>query len=215
MRQSERIKMMSKYISQNFAKAFYDKGEPALSYHRGMSEEERREWKRKLKAKVTELMAFPDTMYETPVVNKLLSKQRDGYRVEKYEISPEPDFWMTFFVLIPDTASPEHKTPGVLCMPGTKWTKEALCGEDFSDLDYEPAQPPIGIGHRYYYANLQAVHFARKGMTAVACEDICVGEQAGAMEPVQVEKLLIGQGRWWRLPTLNAMPRRIFDMTTI
>lgn len=186
---------MSKYISENFAKAFFDKGEPVLSYQKGMSGEERREWKRKLKAKVTELMAFPDTMYDTPVVNKLLSKQRDGYRIEKYEISPEPDFWMTFFVLIPDTASPEYKTPGVLCMPGTKWTKEALCGEDFSDLDYEPAQPPIGIGHRYYYANMQAVHFARKGMTALACEDICVGEHAGSMEPVQVEKLLIGQGR--------------------
>lgn len=186
---------MNKYATDRFAKAFFDNGQPPLAYRKGMTAAERRQWQQDLKAKIAELMAFPDTMYETPVVNFLFSKQRDGYRVEKYEISPEPELWMTFLLLVPDAASAADRTPGVLCLPGTGWTKEALAGEDFSDLDYEPPQPPAGIGHRYYYANMQAVHYARRGMTALACEDICVGEHSGTMTRRDVEKMLIGLGR--------------------
>lgn len=186
---------MGKYETENFVKDFFDRGELPLAYRRGMSDEARGKWRQDLKNKVTELMAFPETMYEKPVVNFLLSKQRDGYRVEKYEISPEPNLWMSFLLLVPDGADAGHKTAGVLCLPGTAWTKEALAGEDFCDLDYEPAQPPIGIGHRYYYANMQAVHYARRGITALACEDICVGEHKGVFERRDVERMLIGMGR--------------------
>lgn len=191
---------MNKYASDHFAKAFYDQHYYAkdvlpLRYREGMTPEERKQWQKALKEKITELMAFPDTMYDMPVVNLLKSKQRFGYRVEKYEISPEPNLWATFLMLIPDKASEENKTPGVLCLPGGRWTKEALCGEDFCDLEYDPPQPVGGIAHRYYYANMQAVHYAQAGMTAIACEDIGVGEHKGAFEPGDLEKLLIGQGR--------------------
>ncbi len=186
---------MNKYSSLRFAKAPYDRSDYPLGWRPGMSADERRAWTDSLKAKITELMAFPETMYEMPVVNRLVSKDRGFYTVEKYEISPEPDLWMTFLLLTPKNASPEAKTPAVLCTPGTTWTKEALAGEDFWDLSYEPAQPRTGIGHRYYYANAMARHYVQRGFTALACEDLCVGEHGDVLDPHQVEKLLIGQGR--------------------
>lgn len=186
---------MNKYSVDLLIKKFYGGGTLPLSYRSGMNSEERQVWKESIVSKVSELMAFPDTMYDMPIVNLLLSKQRDTYRIEKYEMSTEPDLWVTFFVLIPNHASEENKTPGVLCLPGTEWTKEALCAEDFSDLEYDPPQPRIGIGHRYYYANAQALHFVRNGMTAIACEDFGVGEHAGSLSPEQVAVLLMDQGR--------------------
>ena len=186
---------MTKYATESFAKAFYLSGRPPLAYRKGRTPEERRQWQEALRSKVRELMAFSDAMYEVPVVNRLLTKQRDGYRIEKYEISTEPGLWMTFFLLVPDGAGPERKTPGVLCLPGTTWTKEELAGEEFSDLDYEPAQPIHGLGHHYPYANMQALHFVRRGMTALACEDLCVGEHAGTLDVGEIEKLLWALGR--------------------
>ena len=185
---------MSKYDSGNFAKAYYDRGVNPLRYREGMTAEERAAWQKAVKEKVRELMAFSEEMYETPVVNHLKRKDRGFYYIDKYEISPEPDLWMTFFLLTPKSASEENKTPGVLCTPGTGWTKECLAGEEFWDLEYEPSQPPHGLNHRYYYANAMARHYVEHGLTALACEDLGNGEHGG-MHPNEVEKLLIGQGR--------------------
>ena len=117
---------MNKYSAEYFAKSFYDEHNFPLAYQKGMSHEEREIWKQALTDKIQELMAFPKTMYEEPKVHLLLSKKRDNYRIEKYEMSPEPNLWITFFLMVPDFASEKHQTPGVLCLPGTGWTKEAL-----------------------------------------------------------------------------------------
>ena len=134
--------------SELFAKAFYENEELPLSYRPGMTSDERSAWKVALKSKILSLMAFSENAYETPLVNHLLRKDRGSYYIDKYEISPEPSLWARFLVLTPKSASAEHKAPAVLCTPGTGWTKEALAGEDFHDLTYHPAQPPIGLAHR-------------------------------------------------------------------
>ena len=46
-----------------------------------------------------------------PEVRFLYSRQRDGYRVEKYEISPEPELWVPFLLLVPDTVCPRKTKP--------------------------------------------------------------------------------------------------------
>ena len=186
---------MNKYTSETFALRFYEERKFDLHYRPGMTPEEREQWKAQLKAKVQELMAFPDEMYETPIVNLLLRKDRGTHIVEKYEISPEPNLWMTFLLLTPKSASEEQKTPAVLCTPGTRWNKECLAGEDFQDLTYDPPQPPTGLNHRYYYANAMALHYVHHGFTALACEDLGVGEHSAGMKITDLEKLLIGMGR--------------------
>lgn len=186
---------MNKYASQEFAKKFYDVEKLPLAWHSGMKENERAELRGNIKEKMRSLMAFPNDMYEKPIVNLLMRKDRGGYFIEKYEISPEPSLWMTFLLLVPKTVSEEKKAPAVLCAPGTGWTKEALAGEDFWDLSYEPSQPPMGLAHRYYYANAMARHYVCHGFVALACEDLGVGEHGGELSPSELERLLLGQGR--------------------
>ena len=84
-----------------------------------MTPQEREEWKEKLKAKVTELIAFSPERYAEPIVNLLIRKDRGSYFVEKYEISLEPDLWMNFLMLTPKGVSESSKTPGVLRTPET------------------------------------------------------------------------------------------------
>ena len=186
---------MNKYSTEVFAKRFYDEGERPLAWRAGMTDSEREVLRREIKEKVRSLMNFPDTVYEAPVVNLLCHKDRGSYFIEKYEISPEPSLWMTFLLLVPKTVSEDRKSPAVLCAPGTLWTKEALAGEDFWDLTYEPAQPPIGLAHRYYYANAMARHYVQNGIVALACEDFGVGEHKGTLSAAELGKLLYGQGR--------------------
>ena len=185
----------SKYVSGDFAKIFYDREDPKLKYREDMSFEECAEWKQKVTAKMKELMAFSENMYKMPKVNLLLSKQRGSYRIEKYEISPEPHLWMTFLMMIPNEASNENKLPAVLCCPNRRGEKEHLCGEEFCDLEYEltPAQnrePP-----KYVYSNMQALHYCRSGMIAIACEDMCVGEHACEVDDGDINKMLLNVGR--------------------
>ena len=84
-------------------------------------------WKEQVREKAYELMQFPEDAYEEAKVHFLYSRQRDGYRVEKYEISPEPELWVPFLLLVPDSVSAEKKAPGVLCFPGWDVPKEMLC----------------------------------------------------------------------------------------
>ena len=186
----------NKYSSLHFAKHCYDYERPILEFRVGLSMKEREEWKQKITAKMKELMKFPENMYETPVVNLLLSRQRDTYRIEKYEISTEPNLWATFLVLIPNEASYDHKLPGVLCCPGTAWEKEHLCGEDFCDLEYEETPARDRPARSKHGLNTMALQYCRSGMVAIACEDMGVGEQASDdVKASDVDQLLLGQGR--------------------
>ena len=91
-------------------------------------------WKEQVREKAYELMQFPEDAYEEAKVHFLYSRQRDGYRVEKYEISPEPELWVPFLLLVPDSVSAEKKAPGVLCFPGWDVPKELLSGEESMNL---------------------------------------------------------------------------------
>ena len=104
-------------------------------------------WKEQVREKAYELMQFPEDAYEEAKVHFLYSRQRDGYRVEKYEISPEPELWVPFLLLVPDRVSAEKKSPGILCFPG--W--DALQGTElrwslcFLPLGHVPVAGKAGI----------------------------------------------------------------------
>ncbi len=147
---------------------------PELAYSQNMAAEDFPAWQKKVKDKAKELMGLEGNVYEKPVVNLLFSKQRDGYRIDKYEISSEENLWNTMLVLVPDTATEKNPAPVVLCTPGTRWTKEQLSGEEFEDLDYAPAQGTV-TGH-YFYANTMALRYCRAGIVAIATDDFFCGE---------------------------------------
>jgi len=148
-------------------------------------------WKEQVRQKAYSLMQFPENAYEQPSVRFLSVRQRDGYRVEKYEISPEPELWVPFLVMIPDSATKERKAPGVLCFPGWCTPKEALCGEDFTDLSYAPSQP----AGDFPFSNAMALHYVRRGMVALASDNAGTGEQLGTYDRQQLALKMIFKGR--------------------
>lgn len=148
-------------------------------------------WKQRVQQKAFELMQFPEDAYEEPEVHFLSSKQRDGYRVEKYEISPEPKLWVPFLVMIPDTATAQAMAPGVLCFPGWDTPKEALCAEDFTDFTYAPSQP----AGRFPFSNAMALRYVRQGMVALASDNAGTGEQLGSYDRQQFALKMIFKGR--------------------
>ena len=144
-----------------------------------------------MREKAYELMQFPDNAYEEPQVHFISSKQRDGYRVEKYEISPEPELWVPFLVLIPDSATAESKAPGVLCFPGWDTPKEVLCGEDFTDLTYEST--PYACA--FPFSNAMALNYVRRGIVALASDNAGTGEQLGVYDRQQFALKMMFKGR--------------------
>ena len=148
-------------------------------------------WKEQVREKAYELMQFPEDAYEKPEVRFLFSRQRDGYRVEKYEISPEPELWIPFLLLVPDTVSTKNKAPGVLCFPGWDVPKEMLCGEESMNLGY--GEPVSGIS--YPFSNAMALRYVRKGMVALACDNMGTCEQEGLYDRQQFALKMIFKGR--------------------
>lgn len=87
-------------------------------------------WKEQVREKAYELMQFPEDAYEKPEVRFLFSRQRDGYRVEKYEISPEPELWIPFLLLVPDTVSTKTKPPAFSVSPAGMCRKKCSAGRN-------------------------------------------------------------------------------------
>jgi len=180
-----------RYKMDLFVQNMYKNNKPKLDFDPNMTTSEFMIWKSNVIHKAKELMQYPDNMFDNPVVNHITTKHRDRYRIEKYEIQPEPDLWIPFLVLIPDNACKENKAPAVMCCPGSATPKETLCGEDFSDFSYQPATDTW----KYPYANAQALHFVKKGMVAVASDNPGTGEQEGTYNRNQLSLKMIMKGR--------------------
>ncbi len=149
-------------------------------------------WKQNVSQKAYELMQFPDEMYEMPKVRFLFSQPRDGYRIEKYEISPEPDLWVSFLLLVPDAATEQNKAPAVLCFPGWDTPKEYLCGEDFYDLEYDAVYP---MNRRYAFADAMALHYVKQGLVVLASDNAATGEQMSEFSREAIALKLLFKGR--------------------
>lgn len=182
---------MDKYRMDLFVQSLYKENKPLLQFDPNMSKEEFFTWKEKIALKAFELLQYPDNRILEPKVRFVSQKQREGYRIEKYEIQPEPNCPVPFLLLIPDGADKEHPVPAVMCCPGSATPKESLCGEDFIDFFYEPS----GDQWRFPFANAQALHFVRRGMVAVATENPGTGEQTGAYDRNNLSLKLIMKGR--------------------
>ncbi|MCK5812492.1 MAG: hypothetical protein KAG94_06300 [Clostridiales bacterium] len=185
------MKYIKKYRSDIFAQNLYKNTKPKLEFDPTMTTQEFKSWKKELTNKALELMQYPDDMYKNPVVNFIFSKQRLGYRIEKYEINPEPDLWIPFLILIPDKANKNNKVPAVMCCPGSATPKESLCAEDFRDFEYDTAAGRW----KFPFANAQAKHFVEQGMVAIATDNVGTGELAGSYERNNIALKLIMKGR--------------------
>ena len=104
------------------------KMKPLLELPEELTPEKFTEWKLAVKDKVRELMCMPE-FTEQPEPVKLSEVKRDGYTVEKWEFYPDDYTVVPFLMLIPDGVSKENPAPGVMCLPGSTYSKEFFAGE--------------------------------------------------------------------------------------
>ena len=164
-----------RYLStRGFVQSLIRNARPRLAFHPEFTAEEFACWQTRVRAKMAELLAFPDVPPQ-PAPQKLWAENREGYILEKWEIYPEPGSVVPFLMLVPEAAQQGHRVPAVMCFPGSSGTKENLSGEP----PLHPAFEPNGRSHegwRHAERNQQALQFARAGMVAVAVDHPGNGE---------------------------------------
>lgn len=154
--------------TEKFLNEYYRNLKQKLAFNPDFSDEERGRWKSDIRDKARELMKFPENGDLSGKSDIVWTKQREGYRVEKHVIYPEPHSAVPFLVLIPDKASDERRVPGVLCISGSSGTKELLANEP--ELDGKPTP------NKHPYHNRMAWHYVQAGYVAVSVENPGVGE---------------------------------------
>ncbi|MCX7887411.1 MAG: alpha/beta hydrolase family protein [Verrucomicrobiae bacterium] len=162
---------------------------PQLEFRADMTRQEFALWQTQVREKLAELMAFPEVPPQ-PEPKRIWARQRDGYRLERWEAYPEPFCVVPFYLLVPDGVSQRSPAPAVLCFPGSTGSKEALAGEPELGQTTIPNDPK-------WLDNRMAYHYARRGMIAVAFDSPATNELAGAPgEPAPNRNILSLYAVW-------------------
>ena len=147
-----------------------ERNTPALQFNPEFTPEQFKEWQTKVSATMCRLMRHPDAEFAAPKLIKRV--KRDGYTVERWLSYPIEGCIVPFLVLVPDGVDADHRTPGVLCIPGWGQSKEHLAGERngnyYLDGDTDSILRPSNM----------ALHMVRNGLIAVAVDNPSFGELA-------------------------------------
>ena len=160
--------------TRGFVQSLIRNARPQLAFNPEFTSGEFACWQVRVRAKLGELLAFPDVP-PPPVPRKLWAEKRNGYALEKWEIYPEPGSVVPFLMLIPEAANKGHRLPAVMCVPGSSGTKENLSGEPALHPSFE-TNGRSHDGWRHAERNQQALQFAKAGMVAVAVDHPGNGE---------------------------------------
>ncbi|MFP4384563.1 MAG: alpha/beta hydrolase family protein [Spirochaetia bacterium] len=133
---------------------------PELAYRPGLSAPDFENWKMRVRQKLEDLLSFPQVPKQ-PEPKLIRRESREGYRLEEWELYPEPASAVPFLFLIPDTASESNPVPAVICIPGSKQPKEAVCGEEW-DSEWV---------NRFGEHNYMALHMVKNGFAAAAFDN--------------------------------------------
>lgn len=148
--------------SRGIAQAWMKRMKPAYSFDPSWSKAELANWRSGIRQTMQRIMHHPD-MTGLPAPRRILTKQREGYRIEKWEAYPLPESVTSFLLLIPDGT---QQAPAVLCIPGSGQSKESLAGE--ASVDLEKGVIPASKG--------MALQYVRAGLVAVAVDNPAIGE---------------------------------------
>lgn len=146
---------------------------PVLAYDPARSATAFTAWQARVRRKLIRLLAFPRVPRQPPP-RLIREEPRPGYRLQAWELYPEPGSAVPFLMLIPDGASAARPAPGVLCFPGTDHPKEGLCGEPVPDpwkAVFQDARQQM------------ALHVVRAGMIAVAFDNPGTGSLHDPLRP--------------------------------
>jgi hypothetical protein len=147
-----------------FMQSFIKSHQPSLAFDPDMAAAGFADWRKELRQKVLELMAFPQ-VEQQPEPERVGVESREGYRLERWEIFPEPGCVVPFLMLVPEAASVSCPAPAVMCFPGYSGSKEGMAGEP------ELNNRELGWSEQKWRDNRIALHFVRQGMIAVAVDN--------------------------------------------
>lgn len=133
---------------------------PRLAFDPAFTPDQFRAWQRAVRRRLRTLLAFPSPPPQ-PAPRLIAEHPRDGYRLQQWELYPEPCSVVPFLMLVPDTATEKTPAPAVLCFPGSEQPKEALAGEPW----------PGPWKNRFGEHNFMARHFVRAGFVALAFDN--------------------------------------------
>jgi hypothetical protein len=134
---------------------------PELAYTPGLTPKAFAAWQGKVRRKLKALLAFPRVPRQ-PSPRLLREEPRPGYRLQTWELYPEPGSAVPFLMLVPDGVSAARPAGAVLCIPGTDHPKEGLCGEPVPD----PWKPVFEDARQ-----AMALQVVRAGLIAVAFDN--------------------------------------------
>lgn len=160
--------------SRGAVQGMLEEMKPACAFRPGMSAAEFPAWQEAVRAEMQRLMHHPamNAAHEQPAPKLLHTAQRDGYRIERWEVYPLPGAAVPFLALVPDAATAQNPAPAVLCLPGSGQTKEHLAGESSVDLSAPPVADPGDAA--------MALHYVREGLIAIAVDNAGSGEAGDA-----------------------------------
>ncbi len=156
--------------STGFVHAYLKHLKPKLQFDPEMDPKDFTAWRDAVRARLLDLMAFPEFDEPQPPPQRLWSKQRDGYQLQKWEAYPEPYSVVPYLVLVPDGVTDQSPAAGVMCFPGSFSSKESMTEE--LELSGEPCS------HRHAAHNRMTWEYARKGFVSVAVENPATNEVA-------------------------------------
>lgn len=139
---------------------------PSLAWQAGRTAGEAAAWRKQVRRRLEMLLAFPRVPPQ-PTPRLIREEPRPGYRLQRWELYPEPGSTVPFLLLLPDGASAARPVPLVLCFPGSDHPKEGLCGEPVPDPFKET------FGHPRQHMAQQMV---RAGFAAAAFDNPGTGE---------------------------------------
>lgn len=147
---------------------------PTLEYRHDTTVEAHHAWAEQLRKRLAELLHVSDL--PVPEAHRTSSKQRDGYTLERWELTAGPDTVVPFLLLLPDAAE-NGPVPLVLCAPGTDHGKELLAGEP--EVHGTPNNPTAHWPER----NRMAWWYVRKGWAAICIDNPATREREAADGP--------------------------------
>lgn len=133
---------------------------PELSFNPDFTPRQFEAWKRAVRSRLRRLVGVARVPAQ-PAPKMVSDEPRDGYRLQRWELYPEPDCVESMLLLVPDGVSPRNRAPAVLCLPGSDHPNERVAGE--------PA--PAGADWRLPEHNAMARLIAKKGMVALCIEN--------------------------------------------
>lgn len=140
---------------------------PQYTFRPDFSKEQFEQWQQEVSRAMAEVMRHPP-MDNLPAPRCVDRRQKNGYRVEKWESYPLPEAVVPFLVLIPDQVNKSKPAPAVLCIPGSGETKETAAGQPELHPRFQEDEP--------FERWIIALPYVRKGLVAVVVDNPGAGE---------------------------------------